>query len=355
MTPRVSIIITAYRRQTYLMDAIRSVLDSSAGRDTYEIILAIDQIEDELARSVRQLGVTILQVESNRGGEMWVAGIRAASGEVLAFLDDDDCFLPDKVAHLLEVFADPDVIWYHHGYRRVGEDRRPLSNGPPVRRPPRTYSAPLTRADLARIRISGGIYNNTCHAVRRDRLLEHAEAFHEVTFGQDFAIATLISGKGKVVIDVTNILSEFRTHWSQGSQPYHGSRISDAHHTFLTGIVRTFCWLAQTAPTSGARTFSQCRADSYDAILWATRRESVQASGGSFLRSVQAVLGNLEEGDYFNATVLALLISTSAVSPRLTESVYTALKRVEMRGIGLELPRLTPRVRSGDPIARAPP
>lgn len=338
MTPRVTVLITAYRRQNYLMEAIRSVLDSTVDRKAYEIILVIDEIGDELAARIEALGVVILRVESARGGEMWIAGLRAAKGDVVSFLDDDDCFYPGKLSKVLEVFEDPTVIWYHNGFRRVDEQRHPLSTTSPTKVGTRVYRAPISRADLGRIRHMGGFYNNSSHSVRRAALVGNLDPFLEVTFGQDFAIPTLLSGQGKVIIDLPNILTEFRTHWSQGSHPFAGSRMPESHLRFLRGIVRTFYWLAEKAPSRDARAFSLCRAESYEALLWTTKGESIIDPGGAFPRALRAIHGNLKERDVFHVTILTVLVSFALFSHRFTEAVYTALKRVEMRGFGLDVP-----------------
>jgi glycosyltransferase involved in cell wall biosynthesis len=338
MTPRVTVLVTAYRRQKFVIEAVRSVLGSKVARDSFEILLVIDEIDQELAATLRDLGVTILIVDSVRGGEMWVEGIRAAKGQVIAFLDDDDCFFPNKLARVLEIFSDPEVVWYHNGFRRVDESRQPLTSSSEHTESPRVYRAPLSRDDLGMIRRAGGFYNNSSHSVRRAALLPNLNAFLEVTFGQDFAIPTLLSGSGKVVIDLTNVQTEFRTHWSQGSQPYSGNKMPESHVRFLRGIVGTFYWLSKSAPSVAARSFALCRAQSYEALLWTTRRESVAESSGAFRRTLQAVRGNLSERDWFHTAVLCFLLTLSFVSLSATESAYVALKRVEMRGIGLELP-----------------
>jgi len=339
MAPRVTVLITAFQRQKYLMDAVRSVLASTVGRDLYEVILVIDEIDDRLAAGIAELGVQIIRTPSSRGGEMWVAGLRAASGDVVAFLDDDDCFYPGKLARLLEIFSDPAVVWYHHGFRRVDAMRRPLSPSVPTPSPPRSYPAPLSREDFGRIRHAGGFYNNTCHAVRRSAIVGNLDGFVEVTFGQDFAIPLLTSGPGRVVIDLTNILSEFRTHWSQGSHPLAGNQIPESHLRFLRGIVRTFLSLTQKAPTEDARGFSRCRAESYETLLWTTRGESISDPRGAPARAVRAVYGNLAERDLFHATILSSFLVMAPVSRPFTEAVYMTLKRVEMRSIGLEPPK----------------
>ncbi|HTW77298.1 MAG TPA: glycosyltransferase [Thermoplasmata archaeon] len=60
-------------------------------------------------------------------------GVDAATGEVVAFLDDDDLWKPDKVGVLRDRFAArPDLILLNHAYDRIDEAGRPLGPGTPA-------------------------------------------------------------------------------------------------------------------------------------------------------------------------------------------------------------------------------
>jgi glycosyltransferase involved in cell wall biosynthesis len=99
----VSVIIPTYNRAHLLPRAIGSAL-----RQTYsnlELIVVDDASTDETAEIVKTTGdarVRYVRHEENRGGgAARNTGIRLARGEFLAFLDSDDEWLPEKVAHQL--------------------------------------------------------------------------------------------------------------------------------------------------------------------------------------------------------------------------------------------------------------
>jgi Glycosyl transferase family 2 len=59
-------------------------------------------------------------------------GVEAAVGEVVAFLDDDDLWKPEKVGVLRERFsARPELILLNHAYDRIDAAGRPLGPGTP--------------------------------------------------------------------------------------------------------------------------------------------------------------------------------------------------------------------------------
>lgn len=98
-TPRVSVVIPAFKRADTIAAAIRSVTDQTYG--DLEIIVVDDHSEDATVEVVESLGddrIRVLSHEVNRGGNAARAtGIAAARGEFLAFLDADDVWYPKKL------------------------------------------------------------------------------------------------------------------------------------------------------------------------------------------------------------------------------------------------------------------
>jgi glycosyltransferase involved in cell wall biosynthesis len=97
--PRVSVVLTTYKRQAVLGRAIESVLAQTV--PNWELLVVDDEPSDETDRIVGSFGdsrVYYLAHDKNRG--LCAArntGIRASRGEYVAFLDDDDVFLPRKL------------------------------------------------------------------------------------------------------------------------------------------------------------------------------------------------------------------------------------------------------------------
>ncbi len=126
----VSVIIPAHNRVRFLKEAIHSVLAQDY-RDV-QLIVVDDGSTDEtpkLLESYRQ----ILIVRQARSGVSAArnAGIAVASGQLLAFLDSDDLWLPEKLSTQVAFFEDhPDALicqteelWIKDGVR-VNPKRR---------------------------------------------------------------------------------------------------------------------------------------------------------------------------------------------------------------------------------------
>lgn len=97
--PLVSVVIPTYNRGHCIAACIDSVLAQTLG--DFEIIVVDDCSSDDTAARVDAFSdprVSYLQQPSNRGGAVARnAGIRAARGEFVAFLDSDDLWLPEKL------------------------------------------------------------------------------------------------------------------------------------------------------------------------------------------------------------------------------------------------------------------
>lgn len=98
----VSVVIPTYNRPKYLERAIRSV--NAQDYENIELIVVDDHSETPIGDVVRSVsnaslsGVEIIRHDRNRGqATARNTGIEAASGEFLAFLDDDDQWLPSKL------------------------------------------------------------------------------------------------------------------------------------------------------------------------------------------------------------------------------------------------------------------
>lgn len=102
---RVSVIIPAYNAAETLRDAIDSVLAQTY--PAYEIIVVDDGSRDataELAQAYREPVRLIRQTNAGPAAAR-NAGIAAASGELIAFLDADDVWLPSKLGSQVAFLA----------------------------------------------------------------------------------------------------------------------------------------------------------------------------------------------------------------------------------------------------------
>jgi len=128
--PRVSVIIPTYNRAWSLHEAVQSVLKQTY--TDYEIIVVDDGSTDETATLLHNYGSVIAMHQPRQGvSAARNQGVRAARGELLAFLDSDDFWLPEKLSVQVRYFDDnPEAVicqteetWVRRGVR-VNPGRR---------------------------------------------------------------------------------------------------------------------------------------------------------------------------------------------------------------------------------------
>jgi glycosyltransferase involved in cell wall biosynthesis len=125
--PFFSVIITAYNRRRYLVRAVDSVLAQSETRDAYEIIVVKNFEDEAIDRALASKGViSLLRTEAPLGLHLGAA-LERVRGEVVAFLNDDDLWTPERLAVARARFAnDPKLGFYATTYSVIDEEDRPL-------------------------------------------------------------------------------------------------------------------------------------------------------------------------------------------------------------------------------------
>jgi len=118
--PRVSVIIPVYQGDRFIAEAVESVLNQNY--TNYEIIVINDGSNDNSCGVLQPYFDKIRYVfQENQGvAAARNRGIQMARGELIAFLDQDDFWLPDKLALQVACFdAQPELGIVHCGWRRV--------------------------------------------------------------------------------------------------------------------------------------------------------------------------------------------------------------------------------------------
>lgn len=120
--PYISVIITAYDRIEFLLNAIKSVVNQTLDKKYYEIIVIKnfkDKVIDDYIMENNIIG--IISSETSLGGKL-IEALNVAKGHVISFLEDDDLFSTDKLEIVYNKFkADSNLCYYHNEHIPVND------------------------------------------------------------------------------------------------------------------------------------------------------------------------------------------------------------------------------------------
>jgi len=112
-TPLVSVILPIHNGARFLAEALESV----AAQDyrNIEVIVVDDGSRDDGPAIAERHGATVIRQEQRGVGAARNVGIAASRGEILAFIDQDDLWLPAKLRLQVEALTrSPDAICLTH-------------------------------------------------------------------------------------------------------------------------------------------------------------------------------------------------------------------------------------------------
>jgi glycosyltransferase involved in cell wall biosynthesis len=171
--PKVSVIIPTYNRAELLYAAIASVLGQTF--QDFEILVVDDHSPDHTAQVVQRFHdgrIRYLLHETNKGGAAARnTGIQNSAGEYIAFLDDDDEWLPEKLGMQIALLENspPEVGCIYTGYLVIDRASGNILGQKPA----------VKRGDLSTALLSGNCLGGTSSVLVRRECFNAVGLFDE--------------------------------------------------------------------------------------------------------------------------------------------------------------------------------
>lgn len=106
MSARVSVVVPTRNRSVLLREALRSIFALRGPDLELEVIVADNGSTDDTEEVARGEGAIVVQAQGRGAGAARNAGLRAATGEFIAFLDDDDLWTAQHLRPHLALMRD---------------------------------------------------------------------------------------------------------------------------------------------------------------------------------------------------------------------------------------------------------
>lgn len=134
MPTKVSVVLASFNGARHILGQLESIAQQTLL--PAEVLVSDDGSTDATIELVKAFAADapfplLLHTNPTRLGyaENFLAAAGRANGDVIAFCDQDDVWLPDKLASALTAFDDPEVVLWLHASRRVDEQLVPFADG----------------------------------------------------------------------------------------------------------------------------------------------------------------------------------------------------------------------------------
>lgn len=179
----ITVLITAYNRKDYLRKSIDSVINQKLDKDLYEIIVIKNFFDTKLDDYMEEHNIKNIVMEGTEG-EYFIKGVKESKGEILAFLDDDDEFIDNKLLYIYEKFTkNPDIIYMHNSYIQIDDDGRYINENS-AKLSEDMYIIKRNNKTVLTALKKGGDFNLSCISVRKKILkkyFNYLENIHHMT------------------------------------------------------------------------------------------------------------------------------------------------------------------------------
>ncbi|TAE22719.1 MAG: glycosyltransferase [Cytophagales bacterium] len=206
MLPKITVITPSYNQGQFIEQTIQSVLTQQYPQLEY-IIVDGASTDETLATIGPYVGQLTLLSEPDTGQSDAInKGLKIATGDIVCWLNSDDCFMPDTLNFVGAYFAaQPDCLWI------TGDCSIINSEGISVRKPIRRYKR-LLRSLFPSAYL--GFTNAICQPSTFWRRSVHEKLGfldERLQFTMDYDLWLRLASRQKPYI-TSNVLSAFRIH-----------------------------------------------------------------------------------------------------------------------------------------------
>jgi glycosyltransferase involved in cell wall biosynthesis len=180
MTARISVVLPVHNRADILKRAIQSILDQTL--KDFELIVVDDGSTDDSAAVAKSFGderIKAIELDENRGGNAARnAGVRAAQAPLIAFLDSDDTYLPEKLETVVAEFEHrPELDLLVDSFVKIQPSGARVTRRNPVIDDRETFRKALFQRQLWKATPSITIRRETAQRVMFDESLRRLQDF----------------------------------------------------------------------------------------------------------------------------------------------------------------------------------
>lgn len=124
----ISVVIIAYNRKEFLVNAIESVMNQTLSKDNYEILVIKNFRDPIIDKFIEENNIkNVYSGDKTLSGKIANA-LNICKGNVISFLEDDDLFLKNKLEYVYNLFNNnKDLVFYRNAVSFIDDFRNLLN------------------------------------------------------------------------------------------------------------------------------------------------------------------------------------------------------------------------------------
>lgn len=207
-------VVTAWNRKEYLLQALKSVTEQTLSSSEYEVIVVKNFYDELIDGFIDKHGFERIYCDNPKLGYKYALALRQCSGEVVCPLEDDDLFHPAKLREIKDFFERTPSLGYVRNSLVEFRDQKELPGKPAAGdihkditiKKPRCAPIPFHKLET---------WNNSSCSIRREILVEFVDELREIELAVDLFLFAAAYMANSAMMFSSKVLTYFRVHHQQ--------------------------------------------------------------------------------------------------------------------------------------------
>lgn len=323
----ISVVVTAFNRTDYIDRALQSVRAQTVDLLSVEVILVANFNYNLKWPSPFN---RFLSIQSEGSiGEYLSDALKNSSGQIIAFLDDDDVWEKTKLAYILQEFrADTTLIYIHNATKYINDLNNEIKSSRLSDSKFSKHSSKcikMSNADiqrcLKRVLSTGGDFNLSSISIHR-KIVENALPYlQQISGGTDTFFFWLSLFSEGNLLNTPNVITEYGLHMYNASR----ASSSEAKVLELKRIINTYYVISHFINREFVKINSQLGLEWLNKLI--SQYELLilvfsQASKSIIFRNLRHLLFSSPHFHYSSTRRIILFTFFHLIFPKLTNKVY---------------------------------
>ncbi len=211
---KIGIVIVAFNRKDYIMEAIKSALNQKAEELTYIVTVVKNFLDDEIDKFINLNNINNIYTNNISLGYKILLGVIFTNAQIICFLEDDDLFIEDKIDIVYKKFKEnKNLVYYHNSMIPIGDGNQILTKW--YKQENRSLICDSrSKLKILRRLIRYGGHNMSSISVSRNIILRNTKMFVNSTHNLDYSILLLALSSCGLILSDSDRVTYYKMHSS---------------------------------------------------------------------------------------------------------------------------------------------